>query len=82
MTEFITPALRASGFIFTSIDALEATLEDYLMHHDALAEKRAAARDSIMALHDNAALSRRYVEVYDRARASHSPASVTAGAGA
>jgi hypothetical protein len=78
--EFMTAALQRSGFIFTSIDALETTLEHYLTHPDALAEKRAAARASIAALHDNAALVRRYRDVYDRVRAPKQTA--TAGAGA
>ena len=79
---YLTPALQQSGFIFTTLDGLEVTLEHYLTHPDALAEKRAAARASIQALHDNAALSRRYSEVYARARASRAAASASAGAGA
>ena len=67
--QFMTAALLESGFIFTSLATLEETLEYYLTHPDALAAKRAAARPSISALHDNAALSRRYAGIYERVRA-------------
>jgi glycosyltransferase involved in cell wall biosynthesis len=62
--EFMTDALRQSGFIFATLDSLEATLEHYLRHPEALAEKRAKARDSIMALHDNDVLARRLIRDY------------------
>ena len=68
--QFMTPELRESGFIFTSLDDLERTLEYYVTNPGALARKRELARVSIAALHDNAQLSRRYVEVYQRARAA------------
>jgi hypothetical protein len=80
--QFMTPELRESGFIFTSLDRLEATLEYYLANPDALAAKRALARSTISALHDNRALSRRYRDVYDRARAGQRTAAPQAGAGA
>jgi hypothetical protein len=62
--EFMTDELRSSGFIFASLDSLEATLEHYLRHPEALAAKRARARDSILALHDNRALAGRLVQQY------------------
>jgi hypothetical protein len=55
--EFLTPALRESGFIFTTLDELEATLEYYLTHPAALAGKRAVARKSILNLHENEGLA-------------------------
>ena len=37
--EFMTDALRDSGFIFATLETLEATLEHYLRHPDALANR-------------------------------------------
>lgn len=69
--EFMTDALRESGFIFATVDSLEATIEGYLRDPVALAAKRAKARASILALHDNDALARRlarhYAALYGRA---------------
>jgi hypothetical protein len=62
--EYMTPELAASGFIFTSLDQLDATLEYYLTHPEALQQKRALARASILALHDNREISRQYAELY------------------
>lgn len=66
--EFMTVALEQSGFIFATLDTLESVLAHYLSDPVALAAKRAAARRTILALHDNAAVSRRYIELYDRLR--------------
>lgn len=66
--EFMTPELGQSGFIFATLDTLESVLEQYLSNPAALAGKRAAARRSILALHDNEKVSRQYVAVYDRLR--------------
>lgn len=65
--EFMTDALRRSGFIFATLANLEGTIEHYLRHPGELAEKRAVARSSILALHDNAALSRRLIDIYAQA---------------
>lgn len=62
--EFMTDELRRSGFIFTTLDRLEATIEHYLDHPEALAEKRRIARQSILRLHDNDRLARRLVGLY------------------
>jgi hypothetical protein len=62
--EFMTDELRRSGFIFTTLDRLEATLEHYLDHPEALAEKRRIARQSILLLHDNDRLARQLVGIY------------------
>jgi hypothetical protein len=67
--ELMTPELERSGFIFATLDTLETVLEHYLSNPPALAEKRAAARASILAIHDNADVSRRYVDVYRRVTA-------------
>jgi hypothetical protein len=64
--EFMTPELERSGFIFATLDTLEAVLERYLSDPAALAGKRAAARDSILALHDNAVIAGRYATLYGR----------------
>lgn len=67
----MTDELRESGFIFATLATLESVIEHYLSHPDDLAAKRAKARSSILALHDNAALSRRlagmYAELHGRA---------------
>jgi hypothetical protein len=62
--EFMTDELRRSGFIFTTLERLEATIEHYLDHPEALAEKRRIARQSILQLHDNDRLARRLVGLY------------------
>lgn len=61
---FMTDALRESGFIFATLDSLEATIEHYLRNPEALAAKREKARASILALHDNDALARRLARHY------------------
>jgi glycosyltransferase involved in cell wall biosynthesis len=62
---FMTEELRQSGFIFATPATLEATIEHYLTHPEELVEKRARARASILRLHDNDALARRYARLYD-----------------
>jgi len=64
--EFVTDAIRESGLILTSLAELEATLEYYLTHSEALEEKRRKARSSALALHDNDALGRRLIAIYER----------------
>lgn len=64
--EFRTPALEQSGFIFATLDTLESVLSHYLSNPAALAEKRTAARRSILALHDNATVAGRYAALYGR----------------
>lgn len=71
--EFITDALRESGFIFATLETLESTLEFYFANPEALAQKRAVARQSILALHDNAAIAREYAALYAGLRAVGSP---------
>jgi glycosyltransferase involved in cell wall biosynthesis len=66
--EFMTPELADSGLIFATLDTLAATLERYLNNPAALAEKRARARASVHVLHDNAAIARELVAVYDEVR--------------
>jgi hypothetical protein len=62
--QFITDALRQSGFIFADLETLEGVLDHYLSHPDALAGKRALARSSILSLHDNAAIAAQYQALY------------------
>lgn len=62
--EFITDTLRDSGFIFVTLESLESTIEHYLTHPDELASKRARARPSILALHDNDVLALRLARLY------------------
>jgi hypothetical protein len=70
--EFITDDLRASGFIFASLDDLERVLEHYLTHPAELQAKRALARESIFRLHDNGAIAAAYQTLYAGLRASSS----------
>lgn len=60
----MTNELRESGFIFATLASLESVIEHYLSHPDELAAKRAKARSSILALHDNAVLARRLAGLY------------------
>jgi hypothetical protein len=62
--EFMTDELRDSGFIFATLESLESTIEHYLRHPEDLAAKRARARGSILALHDNDALAGRLAQFY------------------
>jgi hypothetical protein len=62
--EFRTPEMESSGLILTSLDDLEATLEDYVRHPEKLAAKRAIARASAERLHDNAAIARQMADIY------------------
>lgn len=64
-----SPALERTGLILTDLDHLEATLEHYLTHPEALAEKRRVARASILALHDNERLARWLIAMYEALRA-------------
>lgn len=71
--EFMTDELRQSGFIIASLDTLEAVLEHYLTQPEALADKRARARSSVLALHDNAAIAAQYRAMYAGLSAPNSP---------
>ncbi len=62
--EYMTDELRESGFIFTTLEGLEQTLEFYLTHPGELEKKRKIARSSILRLHDNAKLCRRLIDLY------------------
>lgn len=66
--EFMTGELEASGFIFATMSTLADVLEFYVSHPDALAAKRAKARDSMLALHDNARIAQEYKTIYARLR--------------
>jgi hypothetical protein len=61
---FITPELENSGFIFTTLDNLEETLQYYLDHPEALAAKKRIARSSVIRLHDNEKLAKRLIKIY------------------
>lgn len=63
--ELMTEELRRSGFIFTTLRELDATLEHYLDHPEALAAKRAIARESVLRLHDNDRVTARLAAVYE-----------------
>ena len=75
---FMTEALEDSGFIFATLDSLEATIEHYMRHPEELAAKRAKARSSILRLHDNDALARRLAGHY---AGLHGRTPANAGAG-
>jgi Glycosyl transferases group 1 len=62
--EFMTKELEESGLIFATLDTLEATIEHYLQHPAALAEKRAKARPSVHRLHDNTATAAQLAAIY------------------
>jgi hypothetical protein len=62
--EFMSDELRSSGFIFATPETLADVLEYYVAHPDALAEKRQHARESVLALHDNARIAAEYKTLY------------------
>lgn len=62
--QFMTPELERSGFIFSTLEDLEATLEYYLNHPADLAEKRAHARSSILELHNENRLTDLLLNIY------------------
>ncbi len=63
--QWMTPELRESGFIFSSLNNLEETLEYYLGHLEELERKRAIARTSILRLHNNDAIAVRLAAIYE-----------------
>lgn len=69
--EFMDARLSDSGFIFATPDTLEGVLEHYLSHPEALEEKRALARESILRLHNNDEIVSRYRAVYAGLRSAH-----------
>ena len=81
--DLLTDELRDSGFIVATLSTLQDTLEYYLSHPEALAEKRANARASILRLHNNDDLARRLVKLYwpegDVARQTSSRGTADAG---
>ena len=66
--EFMTDELRDSGFIFATLEELEQTLEHYLQHPQKLEAKRRIARESVLRLHDNDALAKQYIALYNGLR--------------
>lgn len=62
--EFMSDALRESGFIISHLDDLEATLVAYLSDPVALGRKRDLARSSILALHKNDAIASIFIKAY------------------
>lgn len=64
--DFVTDELRQSGFILSSLDELESTLEYYLSHPDALQKKKTLARSSILKMHDNETLTQRLLCLYQQ----------------
>lgn len=66
--EFMNDELKNSGFIFTTLQNLEETLEYYLAHPNLLEQKRKIARSSILQLHDNEKLGNYLVDLYARTK--------------
>lgn len=64
--EFVTPALQESGLILAKLDELESVIQEYIDSPDKLRQKKAIARSSIIELHDNDAVCRQMINVYDR----------------
>ncbi|WP_150127576.1 glycosyltransferase [Agrobacterium sp. RAC06] len=62
--DFMTDALRESGFIICHLDDLEQTLLHYLSDPEALARKQSIARSSIRALHDESAIAKTFIACY------------------
>jgi predicted TIM-barrel fold metal-dependent hydrolase len=64
--EFMTEQLRDTGLIFSDLDRLEETLQYYLANPEALKAKRLIARESILRLHNNDLVAKRYLVLYNR----------------
>jgi hypothetical protein len=64
--EYMNDELRDSAFIFATLETLPSVLAYYVSNPDALAAKRRQARESILRLHDNAAIAGRYRTLYQR----------------
>jgi hypothetical protein len=62
--EFMTDELRDSGFIFSTLEKLESTLERLLLNPDELAAKRRVCRSSVERLHPNRAIVDRLRQLY------------------
>lgn len=62
--DFMTDALRQSGFIICHLDELEQTLLHYLSDPGALAQKQSLARSSIKVLHDESAIAKTFIACY------------------
>lgn len=60
----MTDELWRSGFIFSTIDKLETTIERFLREPESLAERRRISRDSILRLHNNEILVARLIAFY------------------
>jgi hypothetical protein len=65
--EFMTDDLADSGLIVSTLDGLADTLEHYLRNPEALAAKRARARESARQLHDNERIVAQLLELYGMA---------------
>jgi hypothetical protein len=66
--EFITREIQDSGLILATLDNLEDVLAHYMDHPEELAQKARIARDSVLRLHDNVALTRRLITLYEGLR--------------
>lgn len=62
--DLMTPALEDTGFIFASLDTLEATIEALIANPEHLLAKRRIAKQSILRLHDNRALANELIALY------------------
>ncbi|WP_179166094.1 glycosyltransferase [Azospirillum agricola] len=63
--DLMSAELKESGFIFSNLHDLADTIEYYFNHPEELAYKRAIARQSILRLHDNRAVARQLIALYD-----------------
>ena len=63
--EFMNEELENSGFIFSTLQDLEKTLEHYLGNPAEIQKKRKIARSSILQLHDDEKLGRWLITLYE-----------------
>ncbi|MCP5049787.1 MAG: glycosyltransferase [bacterium] len=64
--QFMNTRLEQSGLIFSDLKNLEETLQYYLDNPDALAAKKAKARETILELHDNHKIATDLIGYYNR----------------
>jgi hypothetical protein len=62
--DLLTEDLAASGLIFSHLDDLEATIEHFMDHPEALASVATQAKENICRIHDNAVLVERLKALY------------------
>lgn len=62
--EFMNDSIRNSALILCDLHTLKETLREYVLNTNLILEKRKKCKSTIMQLHNNEELSKRYNEIY------------------